>query len=441
MEFLTNSFSNLLSFILNLGVVIFVHEAGHMLVAKAFGVRVLTFSLGFGKRIWGFKRGDTEYRLSMIPLGGYVKMSGELPGEEAEDPADFLNKPRWQRILVYLAGPAMNAVLAVFVIAIVFTLGISVPAMQDIPARIGFVQEGSSAEAAGLQQGDKIVKVDGEAVVLWDPVQVMLVTAKGRTVQLEVERDGQTFEAQVTPSPIPDLHLSDTAGIFPELLTVTEVLPGQPAEAAGLQQGDRLRLLDGELVVSFQEFVNYISSHAGKEVSLVVDRSGEEKVLLMTPKDVGGSGRIGMAAGAYQKYTPGRAVVESVRHNVFIVRQTVFVLGKIFTRRIAAETVLSGPLEIAKVSGQAARAGFRHFLYFMGVISISIGFLNLLPIPVLDGGQIFILGIEGVIRRDLSLRLKEVIHQVGFVMILLLMATVLFFDLKKSFLPGLILGF
>ncbi len=177
MEFLTNSVSSLLSFIFLLGVVIFVHEAGHMLVAKAFGGPGLTFSRGCGKRLWGSSMGETEYRVAAIPLGGYVKMCGELAGEEGDDPADFLNKPRWQRFLVYLAGPAMNAVLSVFVVAIVFMVGIAVPASQDISARVGYVIHGSSAEAAGLESGDQIVEVNGEPVKLWDQVQALLMTS------------------------------------------------------------------------------------------------------------------------------------------------------------------------------------------------------------------------------------------------------------------------
>ncbi len=441
MEFLTNSVSSLLSFIFLLGVVIFVHEAGHMLVAKAFGVRVLTFSLGFGKRLWGFTRGETDYRVAAIPLGGYVKMSGELAGEEGDDPADFLNKPRWQRFLVYLAGPAMNAVLSVFVVAIVFMVGIAVPASQDIAARVGYVIHGSPAEAAGLESGDQILEVNGESVELWDEVQALLMTSNAEPVQLRVERGSESFEAQVTPSPIPGHHLSDTGGILPEeLLTVTELVPDKPAIKAGLQTGDILRTMDHQPVASFPVFVEYISARPGQEILLDVERDGASLVLAVTPENLDGLGRIGLRAGNYQRYGFGKAFVESVRHNIWIVRQTGFVLSQIFTRRISAEKAVSGPIEIATISGQAAREGFRYLLYLMGVISISIGLMNLLPIPVLDGGQIFILGIEGIIRRDLPLKAKEVINQVGFVLIMLIMLSVIFFDLKKKFLPGLMLG-
>lgn len=437
MELLTNTFSNLLAFIFALGVIIFVHEAGHMLVAKAFGVRVLTFSLGFGKRIWGFRRGETDYRLSLIPLGGYVKMSGELPGEGGEDPADFLNKPRWQRFLVYLAGPAMNAVLAVLLVAVVFMMGISVPAVSDVAARVGSVQEGSSADLAGVQAGDEILAVDGESVEKWDRVQLLLMTADGREVKLDLRRGDRELSATVQPQEIPDLHLTDTAGILPEqLLSVTQLQEDMPAQAAGFQLGDQLVSMGGRPVVSYDEFIQFVSSHPGKPIEIVVKRDGRELNISVTPRDLGGTGKIGLAAGLFQKYGMTQAFVQSVRHNVQIVRQTFFVLGKIFTRRIAAESALSGPIEIAKYSGEAARVGLRYLLYLMGVISISIGILNLLPIPVLDGGQMVILGVESVMRRDLSLRIKEAVNQVGFVLILLIMLTVIFFDVKKN-LPGL----
>ncbi|MCB1055127.1 MAG: RIP metalloprotease RseP [Acidobacteria bacterium] len=433
--------TNVLSLVVVLGVVIFVHEAGHLLVAKLFGVRVETFSLGFGRRLWGFKRGGTDYRVSLIPLGGYVKMSGELPGEGSSDPADFTNKPRWQRFLVYLAGPAMNAVLSVTLIALVFMWGISVPATQALPARVGLVQEGSSAAAAGIVPGDRIVEVDGDPMAQWDDVQVLLMTAARDRVKLLIERGEQQFTATVTPQPIPETSLRDTAGIFPEQrLNVTFVESGSPAAAAGFKSGDRLEATDGIPVTSPQKFIEYVSQHPGQPIKVSVLRDGQELVLPVTPRDEGGSGKIGVGIGAYQKYSPGRAFVESVRFNLGIVKQTVLVVQKIFTRRVSAESALSGPIEIARISGSAARVGLPDLIYLMGFISISIGFLNLLPIPVLDGGQMMLLTIEGVIRRDLPMRAKDLINQVGFVLVMLLMVMVLFFDLKKNIPSGLLPG-
>ncbi len=440
MDMLNNVSTSILAFIVVLGVVIFVHEAGHLLVAKGFGVRVLAFSLGFGKRLWGFERNGTDYRISLVPLGGYVRMSGELPGEEGDDPSDFLNKPRWQRFLIYLAGPAMNAVLSVTVLAVLFMVGVSIPALPDIPAEVGSVVEGSSAELAGLQVGDTILEVGGEEVELWSRMQTLLMTARGEEVRLTVERNGETFEATVTPQKVPDQDFKDTAGILPkQLLMATQVQEGKPAEAAGFAAGDYLKAVDGILVLDSRDFIEYISARPGKEIAVEVLRDGETLILDVVPEDIGGSGKIGLGVGASllvsstERYGPWGALKQSVRYNIHLLSETIFVLKKIFTGRIAAESALSGPIEIARMSGQAAKQGLDSLVFFTALISISIGFLNLLPIPVLDGGQMVLLTLEGLMRRDISLRAKEWINNIGFVFIILLMLAVLGFDLKKAF--------
>jgi regulator of sigma E protease len=440
MDILNNVSTSVLAFIVVLGVVIFVHEAGHLLVAKGFGVRVLAFSLGFGKRLWGFERNGTDYRISLVPLGGYVRMSGELPGEEGDDPSDFLNKPRWQRFLIYLAGPAMNAVLSVTVLAVLFMVGVSIPALPDIPAEVGSVVEGSSAEAAGLQVGDTILEVGGEEVELWSRMQTLLMTTRGEAVRLTVERNGETFEATVTPQQVPDQDFKDTAGILPkQLLMATQVQEGKPAEAAGFAAGDYLKAVDGILVLDSRDFIEYISARPGKEIAVEVLRDGETLILDVVPEDIGGSGKIGLGVGASllvsstERYGPWGALKQSVRYNIHLLSETIFVLKKIFTGRIAAESALSGPIEIARMSGQAAKQGLDSLVFFTALISISIGFLNLLPIPVLDGGQMVLLTLEGLMRRDISLRAKEWINNIGFVFIILLMLAVIGFDLKKAF--------
>lgn len=432
-------FSTILATAFALGTIIFVHEAGHLLVAKAFGMRVLTFSLGFGRRLFGWKRGETDYRVSLFPLGGYVKLGGEIPDEKTDDPREFLNRPRWQRVVVYLAGPAMNVVLAILLIAVVFMIGIEVPDLQEIPPVLGTVEADSSAAAAGVHAGDRIVEVAGKRVERWQDVGFELMTNAERKVALVVERDGQRLPFEITPGKVPGYDFGDTAGMFPVVRPrVLNVIAGGAAQAAGLRAGDTIRTMDGRAVADPPDFVQYIEAHAGKPVRLEVDREGRLVALDVTPKPEngaeGGKGKIGVNIGVYQRYGPLRAIVESARYNWHLTTQTVAVLGKIFTQKIAAKSALSGPIEIASMSGQAARSGFKNLLYLMGFISISIGILNLLPVPILDGGQITILVIESVLRRDLSLAVKERLAQVGFVLLMALMVMVLYFDASKHFL-------
>lgn len=425
---------NALAFLFALGVIIVVHEAGHLLVAKAFGVRVLTFSVGFGRRIWGIQRGETEYRVSVVPLGGYVRLSGENPEEATSDPRDFLSKPRWQRILVYLAGPVMNVILAVLIFAGLFMVGMEIPHLPDVPAIVGEVEPGSSAAQAGITKGDRILAVNGKGVENWQQVLMTLITSPAKSqVRVTLERDGKRFDEVVVPEEIPKHGIRDTAGLTPLLRPqITQVLSDSPAAAAGLRVGDEVWSVDGIPTADSRDFVDRIAKRPGQKVALEVGRDGRPVSLMVTPRDDNGTGKIGVGIGVYQKYGPARAFSASVRYNVLIVQETFSIIGKIFTREVAAKSALAGPIEIFKQSGEAARRGFKDLIYLMGFLSISIAFMNLLPIPILDGGQIFILFIEEVIRRDLAPQIKEVVAQVGFFMILALMATVIFFDASKA---------
>lgn len=441
MEHVINILTNILAFAFALGVIIVVHEAGHLLVAKAFNVRVLTFSVGFGKRIWGTQRGETEYRLSAVPLGGYVRLGGENPDETTDDPREFLNKPRWQRVLVYLAGPAANVILAILVFAALFMVGIEVMNLPNTPPLIGGVEQGSSAAQAGLRRGDLITAVKGEAVDDWNDVVLSLIGSPERPLPLTIRRDGQTVQATVTPKRIPKYDMGDFAGLLPSIRPqIIQVLPGQPAEKAGFRPGDEIRVVDGRPVADSTAFVEAIAARPGQPIVVELARDGKPMNLTVIPRNDGGTGKIGVQIGFYQRYGPARAFVESARYNVQVVKDTFRILGKIFSRELSAKGALAGPIEIAAQSGAAARSGFKYLLHLMGFISISIAIMNMLPIPILDGGQIFILGVESVIRRDLSLRLKEVISQVGFVMILLLMFVVIWFDLMKNLPASLIPG-
>ncbi|MES1242846.1 MAG: RIP metalloprotease RseP [Acidobacteriota bacterium] len=434
----------ILSFVFALGVIIVVHEAGHLLVAKAFNVKVLTFSVGFGRKLWSVQRGETEYRVAAVPLGGYVRLGGEnIEEATGNDPREFLSKPRWQRILVYLAGPVMNVILAIAIFAGLFMVGIEVTNLTSIPPVIGEVDAGSSAAQAGLHRGDQIVTVKGKAVDDWMEVMMELITSPGRPVPVGVKRGDKVFQVQLTPTRNPRDDSGDLAGLNPLFRPqITQVLKDSPAQAAGFRAGDEVRTLAGKPVALDRDFVAEIGKRANQPTEVQVMRDGKLLTLTVTPRldEKDKAGRIGVGIGLFQRYSPGHAIVQSVKYNIQVVKGTFYVIGKIFTREVSAKSALSGPIGIAVQTGEAARMGFKQLLYLMGLLSISIAVMNLLPIPILDGGQISILMVEEVIRRDLPLRMKEVISQVGFVMILLLMFVVIWFDLMKhlpaKFLPG-----
>ena len=427
-----NALVNLISVVVVLGVIIFVHEAGHLVAAKLFGMRVLTFSLGFGKRLFGITRGETEYRVSAIPLGGYVKLGGEEASEATGDPREFQSRPRWQRVIVYLAGPTMNILLAIALIAVVFMVGIDIPDLQDIPPVVGLVEAGSSGERAGVAPGDRVVSVNGRAVGRWQDVGFEMMTSPGRDVSLTLERDGVRRDVVVVPAKVDRYEFGDTAGVFPQVLPrVVQLVPDSPAARAGFAIGDELRAVEGRPVTGSREFVEAIEARPNLTTRIDIERGGRPLTVTVTPADQDGKGKIGLYTGIFQRYPPFEAVMASARYNWNVVRQTMTVLGKIFTRQIAAKSALSGPLEIASLSGQAARSGFKNLLYLMGFISISVAILNLLPLPILDGGQIFLLLVEGTIRRDLPLGVKERINQVGFFLLVAIMLMVLYFDISK----------
>ncbi|HSL82129.1 MAG TPA: site-2 protease family protein, partial [Thermoanaerobaculia bacterium] len=313
MDFLTNA----VAFVIALGVIIFVHEAGHLLVAKAFGVRVLAFSLGFGKRLFGFRRGETEYRVSMVPLGGYVRLGGENPDEISDDPREFLNKPRWQRILVYVAGPAMNVVLAILLMAGLFAVGTSV--VGDVgrdEAMVGAVAEGLPAAEAGLRPGDVLVSVDGKAVSTWQDFATEVSFSPGEPLELGVERGGERFHVTVVPVKVEPYGFGDV-GVIPRLVPrVLQVVEGAPAAAAGLREGDQILTVDGRPVAGTGDLIASLEKHPGQEIVLGVRRGSKRLDVALVPEaNDAGVGKIGALIGPYVRYPLGQAFVASVRFN------------------------------------------------------------------------------------------------------------------------------
>ena len=433
-----NILSNILALLVVIGVIIFVHELGHFLAARLFRIRVRVFSIGFGARLWGFERGGTEYRLAMVPLGGYVAFSGIDPSNPTGDAGDFITKPRWQRMVVLLAGPAANVVLSIVLIAAVLVAGTELAGPRDLSTEIGAVTPESAAFEAGLQAGDTILRVDDEEVSDWREVANIVLVSPERRLAVDFERDGRTLHTVLVPRRIPRHELGD-AGMYASLLPrVREVFEGTPAERAGIRYGDTLYAVDGHPISDADDFRRLVEPKAGEEVSLEVGRGDERLAVRLVPTNEGGVGRAGITIShfSYQRVGPGAALIESARINWETTTEIFGFLGRLAERRVSPQSALAGPIEIARISGQAARRSFNDLVFLTALISLNICVLNLLPIPLLDGGQLVILLFESVLRRDLSIRVKNLVTQFGLVMIVGIMMFALYSDLVKN-LPAL----
>jgi len=426
--------TTLVSFLFVLGVLIFVHELGHFLAARRLGIRVLTFSLGFGPKILKFTRGDTEYCVSAVPLGGYVKMAGESPDDPRSGaPDEFLSKTKWERFQVLIMGPVMNILLAVVVLAIVLAQGAELPAYLEQPPVVGVVDAGSPAERSGIRAGDRIVTVDGERVDTWDRAEIAVKMRPNRKVPVTVERDGRTlaFDVQSTSE---GRWEAGAIGVTPMMRPMARALErNDPAAKAGMKPGDVVVAVNGERMSSTQALTHGIRGNAGKQIDLLISRNGAEQHLAVTPTLKENRGWIGITIVAETRsFTPGpfeairMSVVQNATSGVMIFK----ILGGLFTGATSVRQ-LQGPVGIAQLSGESAEAGFIQLLSLMAVISLNLGLLNLMPVPVLDGGHILIMALEGVARRDFSMAVKEKMLLAGFVVLMMLMVTVIYNDLTR----------
>jgi regulator of sigma E protease len=426
----------ILAFLFVLGVLIFVHELGHYMMAKRLGVRVLTFSLGFGPKILKFRRGDTEYCISAIPLGGYVKMAGENPDDpRSGNPDEFLSKSKWERFQILIMGPVMNIALAVVVMALVFMQGADIPIYQDQPVVVGSVAPGSPAEKVDIRRGDRIVTVAGEDVPDWEHFSLAIATRAKRDVILDVVRDGKPMQITVHPD-AQDKFEVGYIGVLPDVNPIVEsVLPGEPAEKAGLKAGDVIVAVNGERMTFQPNVINAIQRNTGHEVDLTIRRNGQEQHVKVTPvlRQPENRGMIGVQlreATKQFKPTPVQAIALSVKRNIEFGGLIFKTLGGLFVGQTSPRQLM-GPVAIAQLSGEAAALSWIALFMLMASISLNLGLLNLLPIPVLDGGHIFIMALEGIARRDFSMAVKEKMFLAGFVLLMMLMVTVIYNDLTR----------
>ncbi len=423
-----------------LGVVILVHEWGHFIAGKLFGVRVVVFSFGYGPRLWGVKRGDTDYRISALPLGGYVRLAGDNPIEERTgEPYEFLSRPRWQRVLIYLAGPTMNVILALAIFIGLFTL-VGVPSASFMNQRIvvSGMDANSPAEKAGLKPRDHIVKIGSIDNPTWEQALLYLNNlSAGSQVALVVERAGKPVDLTAT---ISDPNNPESVTGYPYMEPVIgELIHGMPAESSGIKSGDYVVSINGRPITTWPLLIDSVSHSDGDLLHFIVRRGGSETAVDVKPvrstNELGentwmiGAGRSPEPA-VYKRMGPLSATGEAFTATIGGVRQVVGVVGELITGKVSVRQ-LQSVVGIAKQSGQAAKRGAVEFLVWIAMISINLGVLNLLPIPILDGGHVVLLAVEGALHRDISLAIKERIIQVGLVFLLVIFAIVMYNDVAR----------
>jgi regulator of sigma E protease len=442
-----------LSFVLVIGILILIHELGHFFVARWTGVGVERFSIGFGPVLFRWRGAETEYCLSAIPMGGYVKMMGEENpleggGSPTYDPAKaFALKPLWARFLIVFAGPGMNLVLAVVIFAAVLaTLGRPV-----WPATVGRVTPDSPSAAAGLQTSDTVVAVNGRPIAYWEDLDHALATSAGRALELRVRRDGTERTVTVTPRlrTAPDPIFREPRetwdiGAGPQLIPqISSVSPGSPAERAGIKAGDVVINVDGQPVYTPEDLVEAIRTRPGQSFPITLERDGTTLTVTVTPdavKEKGADGQerqvgriqagIATKTVRFEPYNPVTAVGYGITKTWDMTVLTTKGLWKLVSRQIDSSNI-GGPIQIATEAGRQARDGMASLALFTAIISVNLAVLNLLPVPMLDGGHLFFFVIEAVLGRPLSLRKREVAQQVGFVLLMLLMVYALYNDLVR----------
>ena len=431
---------NVLWLLVLIGVMIMIHELGHFWAARFFDVRVEAFSFGFGPRLFGFRRGDTDYRFSLILFGGYVKMAGEQAADDnVQDPRSLLAKPRWQRLIIAFAGPFMNVVLAVGLLTGLYMVKYQRVSDADMVAVIGHVVADSPAAKAGIQDGDRIVKLDGQDNPNWEDVELKEVASAYRPMRLTVERNGTRFDTAVTPT------LSERSGVGfagwdPRgRIQLSTVEAGMPADQAGLKKGDLLLEVNGQPIHSNSKFQEITRGSGGKPIDIVYERGGQRQRVTVQPvfAKLDGPARWMIGVLPQQKLDLITAKLsfpaafnESVRTNGKDALLIVQFLKGMVERRMSPKN-LSGPIGIGVMAGDAARAGPSEFFLLMSMVSLNLAIFNLLPIPILDGGVILILLVEMSMQRDLSINVKEAVFKVGFVCIMVIVVFALYNDISK----------
>jgi regulator of sigma E protease len=429
-----------------LGFMILIHEFGHYAVAKWLGVRVEQFAIGFGKRLVGFRRGETDYRINAIPLGGYVKMSGENPMDQrTDDPGEFMNHSRWHRFLIAIAGPTMNILLAVVLLTVVYMVHYEYPIYLDKAAVVQGVRKDSPAQQAGIQAGDRIIRIDGIENPTWEQVQPKVWLSPNQPLEITIQRGSQVLQKTLMPKAVTSSEVG-SAGWFPEEpVVVGRIDPNLPAAKAGIKEDDRIVSLNGKPVPSIESMIETLQQTKNQAVDLQVERSGQTldfhltPVLSQTEDPKEQRYRLGFVNKGVTKVSQlpfAQALSLSLEQNKKYSLMILELAKKMVQRKISMKAI-SGPIGIAQDAGYAAQQkGWTPLMELTAGISLNLGIFNLLPIPILDGGVILFLLIEGLMRRDISMTIKERVYQAAFVFLVLFAVMVIYNDLMKT-IPGL----
>jgi len=433
-----------ISGILMLGVLVFIHEFGHFCVAKLAGVKVLKFSLGFGPRLFSHQWGETEYMLCLIPLGGYVQMLGEGVGEEQEElPLDqqqrsFAKKSIQRRMAIVAAGPIMNLLLPLLLLPLAYMIGVNVPSYLDEPACVGYVVNDSDAARAGFVTGDCITAVNGTNIASWSATDKALIPNVGMTLDMTVLRNNESIQLQI-PAENGSLEGLQSLGVLPHQEAVVGLLrDNMPAQEVGLKPGDRIVQIGSTPINSWYQLHDVIQKLAGTRAEFTVLRDGKSLEFSILPRQDSANSMwlIGISPlqnMEFKQYGVVAAVKSGFQRTFDLVDLTLVFLRKMVSGHVSADNI-GGPIMVMQIAGQAVQTDFSTILTVLSFLSIQLGILNLLPIPVLDGGHLFFNFIELLWRKPVSLRTREVMQQIGMGLLLMLMLLAFYNDIVRIFL-------
>jgi regulator of sigma E protease len=426
-----------------LGILVFIHELGHFAVAKFSGVKVLKFSLGFGPKLLSKTWGETEYLICAIPLGGYVQMLGEGGGEngesaeltEEEKAFSFADKSLSKRMAIVAAGPLMNLILPFIILPVSYLVGVQLPAYYEQPPCIGYVVTETEAATAGFASGDCLAEINGTALGSWNDANKALLGSAGDKLDFTIMRQGEPITL-ILPDENNSLEGLQALGLLPrQSALIGGLAPDMPAAAAGLQVGDRIVQVDQREVSSWYDLKPLIQETGGAAVSMIVERSSDQFEVMIEPRvqEEGETYLVGIAPmteTVMKRYGLAGSIREGAKRSMELIELTLVFIQKLFTGNVSAKNI-GGPITVVQVAGQAAQADLSAILSVLAFISIQLGILNLLPIPILDGGHIFFYFFEMVFRRPLSMWAREVAQQIGLVLLVLLMIVAFYNDLAR----------